>query len=258
MRTAFRTSNPALSSKSFGGFVAVDPGARGVSREGSMTVQGTVDKTAILLAIAIVAAILPWRLYFGSRNPELLVPWIAIGAVGGFVTALVTIFKKTWAPATAPIYAACEGLFLGGISATFEVGHPGIVFQAMALTFGTLAVLLVAYKTRLIKATENFKLGVVAATGAICLVYFASMLLGFFGVNVGFIYSAGPLGIGISLFVVVIAALNLVLDFDFIEQGAARGAPKFMEWYGAFGLLVTLVWLYLEILRLLSKLSRRN
>jgi uncharacterized YccA/Bax inhibitor family protein len=257
MRTAFRTANPALNSKSFGGFVGTRPVGLGAETR-AMTIQGTVDKTAVLLAIATVAALLPWRLFFRSHDPGLLLPWIGIGAIGGFITALATIFKRHWAPATAPIYAACEGLVLGGISAMYEASYGGIVFQAMALTFGTLAVMLIVYRTRLIKATENFKLGVVAATGAIAVVYLVSMLLGMFGINVGLIYSAGPLGIGISLVVVTIAALNLVLDFDFIEQGAARGAPKFMEWYGAFGLLVTLVWLYMEILRLLSKLNRRQ
>jgi uncharacterized YccA/Bax inhibitor family protein len=158
---------------------------------------------------------------------------------------------------TAPIYAVLEGLFLGGISAIFEMSYPGIVIQAVALTFGTLFCLLAAYKSRLIKVTENFKLGIVAATGAICLIYLVSIIMGFFGASIPMIHSSGPLGIGFSLFVVTIAALNLVLDFDFIERGSEMGAPKYMEWYGAFGLVVTLVWLYIEILRLLSKLRRR-
>jgi uncharacterized YccA/Bax inhibitor family protein len=257
MRTAFRTSNPALNSKSFGGFVGTAPA--GVNADGrAMTIQGTVDKTAILLAVATFAAIWPWRLFFQTRDPGQLMPWLGLGMIGGFITALCTIFKKNWAPATAPIYAACEGLALGSLSAFFEARYPGIVFQAMALTFGTLAVMLVAYKTKAIRATEGFKLGVIAATGAICVVYLVSMVLGMFGVHVGVIYSAGPIGIGISLLVVIVAALNLVLDFDLIEQGVRQGAPKFMEWYGAFGLLVTLVWLYLEMLRLLSKLNQRR
>ncbi|HEX3905700.1 MAG TPA: Bax inhibitor-1/YccA family protein [Polyangia bacterium] len=261
MRTAFRTSNPALSSKSFGGFVAVDPSAPSTSSRTetrAMTIQGTVDKTAILLAITIFAAIWPWRMLFETRDPSAVVPWLMFGTLGGFVTAMVTIFKKSWAPVTAPIYAVCEGLALGGISAMFELRYHGIAFQAMALTFGVLAVMLVAYKTKAIRATEGFKLGVIAATGAIALVYLLSMVLGMFGVHMGFMYSSGPLGIGISLVVVVVAALNLVLDFDVVEQGARMGAPKFMEWYGAFGILLTLVWLYLEILRLLSKLNDRR
>jgi uncharacterized YccA/Bax inhibitor family protein len=261
MRTAFRSSNPALGSKSFGGFVgaAVDPAAPSEARSAAMTIQGTVDKTAILLAVTTIAAIWPWRLFFRTGDPELLFPWLAIGSIGGFVAALVTIFKKSWAPATAPIYAACEGLALGSLSALFEVRYPGIVLRSMALTFATLGVMLVAFRTKAIRATEGFKLGVVAATGAIALVYLGAMLLSLFGVNVGGIWSsASPVGIGISLVVVVVAALNLVLDFDVIQQGAARGAPKYMEWYGAFGLLVTLVWLYLEMLRLLSKLNQRR
>ena len=263
-RTAFRTSNPAFSSKSFGGFVAVDPNAPNApnasTRTGAraMTIQGTVDKTAILLAITIFAAIWPWRTLFETRDPGTVVPFMLVGALGGFIVAMVTIFKKSWAPVTAPIYAACEGLALGSISAMFEVRYHGIAFQAMALTFGVLAVMLIAYKTRLIKATEGFKLGVIAATGAIALVYLLSMVLGMFGVHMGFMSSSGPLGIGISLVVVFVAALNLVLDFDVVEQGARMGAPKFMEWYGAFGILVTLVWLYLEMLRLLAKLNDRR
>ncbi|HVV52278.1 MAG TPA: Bax inhibitor-1/YccA family protein [Polyangia bacterium] len=259
MRTAFRSSNPALSSKSFGGFVGVDP-ATASSRADTraMTIQGTVDKTAILLAVTIFAAIWPWRLLFETRDPGAVTPWLMLGTLGGFVTAMVTIFKKSWAPATAPIYAACEGLALGSISALFEVRYHGIAFQAMALTFGVLAVMLVAYKTKAIRATEGFKLGVIAATGAIALVYLLSMVLGFFGVHLGFLTSSGPLGIGISLLVVGVAALNLVLDFDVVEQGARMGAPKYMEWYGAFGILLTLVWLYLEILRLLAKLNNRR
>jgi uncharacterized YccA/Bax inhibitor family protein len=247
-----RTSNPALSSNSFGGFVGVRP------NDDTMTIQGTVNKTGILLALVIAGAVWPWRIFFASGNPEAVMGWILFGGVGGFVAALATIFKRTWAPITAPVYAVCEGLFLGAISATFEARYHGIVFQAMALTFGTLLALLAAYKSKLIKATENFKLGVVAATGAIALVYMMSFVLQMFGVGMGFMHSSGWLGIGISLVVVVVAALNLVLDFDFVEQGAERGAPKYMEWYGAFGLLVTLVWLYLEILRLLTKLNQRR
>jgi uncharacterized YccA/Bax inhibitor family protein len=185
-------------------------------------------------------------------------PWMTVGAIGGFIVAIITTFNKTAVRYTAPLYAVLEGLFLGGISAIYEKSYPGIVFQAVALTFGTLFCLLIAYKSRLIRPTENFKLGIFAATGGIAVFYLVTMLLGFFHVNIGFMYNSSPLGIGISLVVVVIAALNLVLDFDFIESGAAQGAPKYMEWYGAFGLLVTLIWLYLEILRLLAKLANRR
>ena len=170
---------------------------------------------------------------------------------------MITAFKPTASPYTAPIYAACQGLFLGAISAMFERSYPGIVVQAVGLTFGTLAALLMAYTSGLIKPTENFKLGVTAATGAVMLLYMASFVLRMFGIQIGFIHDSGLFGIGFSVVVIVIAALNLVLDFDFIETGIKRGAPKYMEWYGAFGLLVTLIWLYLEILRLLAKLRQR-
>ncbi len=183
---------------------------------------------------------------------------MVVGAIGGFVVALVTIFKQTWAPVTAPLYALLEGLVIGGVSTIFEAQFPGIVIQAAGLTLGTCLALLLAYKSRLIRATENFKMGVVAATGGIALFYLITLVLGFFGIRIPLLYSNGWMGIGFSLFVVVIAALNLVLDFDFIEQGAARGAPKYMEWYGAFGLMVTLIWLYLEMLRLLAKLRSRE
>lgn len=179
---------------------------------------------------------------------------ITIAVIVGFVT----IFKKEWAPVTAPAYALCEGLFIGGISAIFEMRFPGIVMQAVALTFGTLFCLLMAYKSGVIKATENFKLGIVAATGAICVIYLVSFVMGFFGASIPMIHSSGPMGIIFSLVVVTIAALNLVLDFDFIEKGATMGIPKYMEWYAAFGLVVTLVWLYIEILRLLAKLQSRR
>jgi uncharacterized YccA/Bax inhibitor family protein len=171
---------------------------------------------------------------------------------------MVTIFKKTWAPVTAPIYALLEGLVLGGLSAVFELKYPGIAMQAVGLTFGTLFVMLLAYKSGLIKVTQKFRMGVVAATGGIMVFYLIEMLLGFFGIQFTTINGAGPIGIAVSLFIVAIAALNLVLDFDFVEQGVAAGVPKYMEWYAAFGIIVTLVWLYLEILTLLSKLRSRN
>jgi uncharacterized YccA/Bax inhibitor family protein len=140
----------------------------------------------------------------------------------------------------------------------FNKMYPGIVVQAVFLTFGTLGALLLAYKSGLIRATENFKLGIFAATGGIAFLYFINFVMGFFSSGIGIISSNNTMGILFSAFVVVIAALNLVLDFDFIEEGAEKGAPKYMEWYGAFGLLVTLIWLYLEILRLLAKLNSRR
>jgi len=247
-----RSANPTLSEKSFAGY------GRVMEAGEAMTIQGTVNKTGFLLILTVMAAAWTWNMFFTAGNPAAVMPYLWGGAIGGLVMALVTIFKKNWAAFTAPIYALLEGLFLGAISAFFEAQYPGIVIQAVGLTFGTLVALLMAYKSGLIKATENFKLGVAAATGGIFLVYMATMVLGFFGVGIPYIHGSGIIGIGFSLFVVVIAALNLVMDFDFIEAGAAAGAPKFLEWYGAFALIVTLIWLYLEILRLLAKLSSRR
>ena len=241
-----RSGNPALRDDTF-------RSAGRVHGEGAMTLQGTVNKTGISLLILLAAAAFVWNQ--DVRTGSL---WILLGLIGGFITALVTIFKKVWAPFTTPLYAAFEGLMLGGISAIYEAQYPGIVINAVALTFGTMAALLLAYRSGLVRATENFKLGIFAATGGIALVYLISMVMGFFGTRIPYIHEAGIVGIGFSLFVVVIAALNLVLDFDFIERGAELGVPKYMEWVGAFGLLVTLVWLYLEILRLLAKLQQRK
>ncbi len=216
-----------------------------------------MNKTALLLLLVLFSSSWTWNLYFSAGDPSVVMPWVFGGLIGGFIVALITVFKKQWAILTAPIYSLLEGLALGGISAIFEARFPGIVIQAVGLTFGTLFCLLMAYKSGMIKVTENFKLGIVAATGAIALFYVVSLLLGMFGISIPFIHGSGIIGIGFSLFVVTIAALNLVLDFDFIENGAARGAPQYMEWYAAFGLIVTLVWLYIEILRLLSKLRSR-
>jgi uncharacterized YccA/Bax inhibitor family protein len=245
---AMRSSNPALSNDTF-------RGTRAGFGEAAMTIEGTVNKTAFSLLILMATAAYTWNLGVGDpRVPA----FTMVGVLGGLVLAMVTIFKKEWAGTTTPMYAALEGLALGGISATFEARYPGIVSQAVFLTFGTLGALLVAYRSGVIRATENFKLGVFAATGGIALVYLINFVMSFFGSGIPLIHSSGTVGIVFSLIVVGVAALNLVLDFDFIEQGAAGGAPKYMEWYGAFGLLVTLVWLYLEILRLLSKLQERR
>tara|TARA_Y100001949_G_C15980336_1_gene328057 strand:- start:989 stop:1741 length:753 start_codon:yes stop_codon:yes gene_type:complete len=245
---ALRSGNPALSANTFTAIPHV------VGQE-VMTIGGTVNKTAMALAILFITATYVWGQGTAGTLPMGLI-WG--GFIGGFIVAMVTVFKHAWAPYTTPLYAAFEGAALGGISFIFEQQYPGIVSQAIFLTFGTLGALLVAYRSGIIKATENFKLGVAAATGGIFLVYLLSFIVGFFGVEVPLIHSSGTFGILFSLFVVVIAALNLVLDFDFIEEGAERGAPKYMEWYGAFGLLVTLIWLYLEILRLLAKLQSRR
>jgi uncharacterized YccA/Bax inhibitor family protein len=244
-----RTSNPTLTGTTF-----TQPLAAGEQR---MTIQGAVNKTALLLAIVALTAAFAWNRF--SQNPAQAMPLVMIGSIGGLVMALITSFKKQWSPVTAPIYALLEGLAIGAISVVFEAQFNGIVLQAAMLTFGTLFAMLAAYRSGWIRATEKFKLGVVAATGGIFLMYLVSWVLGMFGMNMSFIHGSGMLSIGISVFIVVIAALNLVLDFDMIEQGAQLGAPKYLEWYAGFTLLVTLVWLYIEILRLLAKLnSRRN
>jgi uncharacterized YccA/Bax inhibitor family protein len=246
-----RSGNPVLGQSTF-----LDAGAGTVvSRDaGAMTLNGTVNKTAFLLVVVLAAAMFTWAKAFGGAEPGALVPYVWGGALGGFALAIATVFRKTWAPVTAPLYAVAEGLFLGAISALFEMRYPGIVLQAVGLTFGTMAALLVAYRSGLVRATENFRLGVVAATGGIALLYLVNIGMRLFGVDgMAFIHEGGAVGIGFSVVVVVVAALNLVLDFDFIERGVEQGAPKHMEWYGAFGLLVTLVWLYLELLRLLGK-----
>ena len=241
-----RSGNPTLSDATFADFENVD--------QKTMTLQGTVNKVGILLALVVLSAAYTWNVYFATGSPGALMP---IGLFGGMVFALITIFKKNWAMYTAPIYAILEGLFLGGISAIFESQYPGIVIQATGLTFGTLASLLVLYKTGVIKPTENFRLMVVSATMGIALLYVVSFIMSMFGTGIGFIHDNGIFGIGFSLFVVGIAALNLVLDFDFIEEGSEKNAPKYMEWFGAFALMVTLIWLYLEMLRLLAKLRSR-
>ena len=213
----------------------------------AMTLDGTVNKTGILLALCVGGA------YFGWNSPGLIMPAVLIG----FVIALFTIFRPKNSPYTAPAYAAIEGVALGGITMIFEAQYPGIGIQAIGLTFGILASLLFCYKSGIIKPTENFRLMIFAGTMGIFILYLVSFIMSFFGNSIGFIHSNGLFGIGFSLFVVAIASLNLVLDFDFIEEGAEKGMPKYLEWYGAFSLMVTLIWLYLEILRLLAKIRSR-
>ena len=256
-----RSGNPALKESTFLDLGSGSVVSRGA--EGAMTLNGTVNKTGLLLLLSVLTAAFAWNQSIITVNGEEQVApavmfYMIGGAIGGLILALATVFKKEWSPVTAPLYALVEGFFLGAISALYELRFEGIVFQAVVLTFGTLGALLFAYRSGLIRATENFKLGVVAATGGIALVYLVSIVLRLFGKDIPLIHESGIVGIGFSLFVVVIAALNLVLDFDFIESGVEQGAPKYMEWYGAFGLMVTLVWLYVEFLRLLAKLQSRD
>jgi len=245
-----RTANPVLNDRTFNRMGAL-------SGSDSMTIQGTVIKTAILLLMAVASASITWKMVSNLQNGAAM-PWMMGGAFGGFILVMITMFKPTAAGITAPLYAILEGLFLGGISAFFEARYGGLVFNAICLTFGTLFSLLFAYQTGFIKATQNFRLGLFAATGAIFMIYLANFVMSFFNSGISFVHSSGTFGIIFSLVVVVIAALNLVLDFDFIENGAQSGAPKYMEWVGALGLMVTLVWLYIEILRLLLKLQDRR
>jgi len=247
-RLRYRSGNPALNKSSFDSFSRT---SRGAEINEVMTIKGTVDKTAIGLFLLIFSGY-----YSFAPGMTYLIP---VGVFGGLIVAVITIFKKEWSPITVPIYAILEGLAMGSISYMFNQAYEGIVMQAIGLTLGILASLLLAYRSGMIKATENFKLGVVAATGGIFLVYMASFVMSFFGASISVLdpTNSSLMSIGFSLFIVVIASLNLVLDFDFIEEGAEKGAPKYMEWYGAFGLLVTLIWLYLEILKLLSKLRSR-
>ena len=214
-----------------------------------MTLDGAVNKTGILLALCFSGAFVGWNF------PALAIPC----ALLGFVLAMVTIFRSPEKVAsTAPFYAIAQGVFLGGVTMMFEGMYPGIAVQALGLTFGITVSLLFCYKSGLIKPTENFKLMIVSATAGIAILYLVSFIMSMFGSPISFIHSNGLMGIGFSVFVVGIAALNLVLDFDFIEEGAEVGLPKYMEWYGAFSLMVTLVWLYLEILRLLAKIASRR
>ena len=253
-----KTSNPALGDKTFTDLAQA--GQFGdVAAAGRMTLSGTVNKTGILLLCCIATAAWTWRLFLQSAGDASAVSGVMIGGlIGGFIVAMITIFKKEWAPVTSPIYALLEGLVLGGISAVTNARYPGIGIEAVSLTFGTLFVLLLAYSSGLIPVTQKLRMGIVAATGGIAVFYLLEMVLGFFGVHFATIHGNGLIGIGFSVVVVIVAALNLVLDFDFIESGVKVGAPKYMEWYGAFGIMVTLVWLYLEILRLLSKIRSRN
>ena len=242
-----QTSNPVFSETVFGDWAQAD------SRANTMTVRGTASKCLLLLAILTACAAYVWGLGQSHQN---IMPWTIGGAIGGLVLALATCFVQKWAPVTSPLYAAAEGCFLGGISWIMNEQFPGIAFNAMVLTLAVTLVMLSIYTSRIIPVTNKLRTGIVAATGAIFLAYMASWILSMFGVSMPFLHDNTPLGIGISGVIVVVAALNLLLDFDFIERGSQAGMAKSYEWLGAFGLLVTLVWLYVSLLRLLSKLQR--
>ena len=222
-----------------------------------MTVSGAVNKTGILMLLAFASACWVWAKFNASPVPASIAPWMMVGVFGGLIVAVATMFKPVWAPVTAPAYALLEGLALGGISAVFNAQYAGLPAEAVGVTFGVLAAMLLAYQSGLVRPTARFQMGVVAATGGVFFLYFAMWILGMFGVHMTALTGSGPISIGFSVVVCVIAALNLILDFGMIQSSAAQGAPKYMEWYGAFALLVTLVWLYIEILNLLAKMRER-
>jgi uncharacterized YccA/Bax inhibitor family protein len=243
-----RSGNPVLSNSTF-----TDVSQRGYSRP--MTLTGVINRSILLLLLVAGTAAGVWT--YSNSHPSAIYPMVMVGTLGGFVVAMVTTFKRDWAPFTAPVYAVLQGVFIGGISLVMEQRFPGLVLQAVLLTFGVMFALLAAYQSRIIRPSETFKSVIVGATFGIVVVYLISMVLQlFFHTGIPLIHDSGPVGIIFSLVVVGIAALNLVLDFDFIENGVASGAPKWMEWYAAFGLTVTLVWLYIEVLRLLAKMRR--
>jgi len=249
----FKSGNPTLTQKMFDKSMHLE-----ANMQGTMSVRGAINKFGFLMVMIIAGAAYNWHMFEQGQTSTMNALMIT-GIIGGLITAIAISFKPNWAGYLAPLYGLLEGLFIGGISAIFNAAfaekYPGLVMQAVGLTFGVAISMFLLYNFRVIKATEKLKSVIIMATVGIGVFYLLTMLLRLFGVNVSFMYDSSLLSIGISIFIVAIAALNLILDFDMIEQGAERGAPKFMEWYGAFGLMVTLVWLYLEILRLLSKLA---
>ncbi len=254
-----KSGNPALSGKIFQQSIVIN-------QSDVMTERGTLNKFFIMFLLVIATASYTWKAFGEGAN---VTPWLLVGGIGGFITAIVLSFKPVWAAYLAPVYALFEGLFIGGISAMYNFAFKGaatsgatgggIVMQAVGLTFAVVIAMFALYRFQIIKATEKLKSIIITATVGIGVFYLLAIVLRMFHIDMPLIHSSGTLGIVFSLVVVGVAALNLILDFDRIEQGAAMGAPKYMEWYGAFGLLVTIVWLYLEILRLLAKLnSNRN
>nr|WP_315165169.1 Bax inhibitor-1/YccA family protein [uncultured Flavobacterium sp.] len=252
---AFNSNNPFLNNKTFSSKKDVVHQATIIDFNQEMTLAGTINKSLILFLLLTASASIIWWMTFNGMNP--IVPAIG-GAIVGLVLVLISAFKPQYSPYLAPGYALFEGLFIGGVSAIFEAKYPGIVTQAVGATFVTFAVCLGLYKYRIVKVTEQFKSVVVAATLAIATYYLISWLFSMFTSFVPVHYGSSLMSIGISVFVIVIAALNLFLDFDRIEKGAEQKMPKYMEWYGAMGLMITLVWLYVEFLRLLSKLSSKD
>jgi len=250
----FQSGNPTLTQKIFN---------RSLEQQdaGTMTVRGAINKFGFLLFMVLAGAAYTWYLYYNNQQQTMMtLMWV--GIIGGLIAVFAISFKPTLAPYLSPAYGILEGFFLGAISAilndAFSEKYPGLVLQAVGLTFGVAIAMFLLYNFRVIKATERFKSVIFAATAGIAIFYLITLVLRLFHINIPFMYDSSLLGIGLSLFIIAIAALNLIIDFDMIEQGANMGAPKFMEWYGAFGLLVTMVWLYIEILRLLSRFAGRK
>lgn len=248
----FKSGNPTLTEKIFNK-------SAGFADDTSMTINGTLNKFGFLFLMLMASATFAWFQFTNGKDVTAL---MLTGAIGGLIVAIVLAFKPVWAPYLAPAYALLEGLFIGGISVIINTAmadsYPDIIMQAVGLTFGVAISMFILYNFRVIKATEKFKSVIITATMGIAFFYLIAFVLSFFNIDIPFLHEGGWLSIGFSLFVVAIASLNLILDFDMIEQGAENGAPKFMEWYGAFGLMVTIVWLYIEILRLLTKLTSRD
>jgi uncharacterized YccA/Bax inhibitor family protein len=252
----FKSGNPIVSEKRFRSTLLEDV----VLHENAMTIKGTMQKFGFLFIMVLGSSFYSWKEFAQGGN---VTPLIWTGAIGGLAIAITLAFKPVWSPFLAPLYALLQGLFIGAISAMYNTAFaesaPNIIINAVGLTFGVAAAMYLLFSFRIIKATEKFKSIVISATVGIAIFYVLVMILHAFGYNnMPFLHEGSLLGIGFSLFVVAIAALNLILDFDMIEKGTEMGAPKYMEWYGAFGLMVTMVWLYLEILRLLSKISGRD
>jgi uncharacterized YccA/Bax inhibitor family protein len=249
----FQSGNPTLTQKIFDQSIHSE-----AQLQGTMSAKGAINKFGFLLLMVIGGAVFTWHQLY-SGQPQTMYGFMIGGAIGGFICAIAISFKPKWAPFLAPAYGILEGFFIGGISAiinsAFQAKYPNIVMQAVGLTFGVSIAMFLLYNFRIIKATQRFKSIIFTATAGIAIFYLITMVVRMFGVDLPFMYNGSVLGIGISLFVVAIAAMNLILDFDMIEQGAAQGAPKYMEWYGAFGLMVTIVWLYIEILKLLSRFA---
>lgn len=253
--SVFKSGNPTLGEKKFRSTVLADV----LTHENAMTLKGTLQKFGFLFLMVMGSAFYSWKQYAEGGN---VTPLLWVGALGGLAIAITLAFKPIWSQWLAPLYSLLQGLFIGAISSMYNTAFaetaPNIIINAVGLTFGVAAAMYLLFSFRIIKATEKFKSVIIAATMGIALFYVLVLILRAFNVNIAFLHEGSMMGIGFSVFVVAIAALNLILDFDMIEKGVEMGAPKYMEWYGAFGLMVTMVWLYLEILRLLSKISSRD